>query len=276
MTQTLGSAVLALAHKLTSVYMGTASGGSATTLVDSSFPARYGIVPEDDWFNGGTIHFITGTRTGSEVITDWVKSTKTFTFATGTAISGNRYAVYGPEYPRDILRRKINEALENMPGLPDVDESLTVVADQEKYALPSGVYDVYEIAVENSLSVNGVNPVYYIDHKHWRELDGYIYFDPGFYPDSFTDAGGTIRLWCYTKPAELDADDDAISDYYATEWLVMEAAVAALEWRVMITKGQDPMAIYLLEKYEGKLPKVRAEHVGKLPKLGPKTRLSGY
>jgi len=63
-------------------YTGTASSGSATTLVDDSLEDTY----DDDFFNGYSIYIKAGTGVGeSATITDYTGSSGTFTFA---ALSG--------------------------------------------------------------------------------------------------------------------------------------------------------------------------------------------
>jgi hypothetical protein len=273
MTQTLASAVLATARMLTNVLESSATSGSATTLIDGNYPGRSNVVPEDDWYNGGTVHHLSGSRSGSSIVTDWVKSSKTFTFATGTAVvATNRYAAYNADYPRDVLRAKVNSALEGMPSIPQVDATLITVADQEAYTLPSGVYDVREIAVEN----DGANLIYYVDERRWRERNGKIYFDAGYYPDLKWGDGQTIRLWYYAKHAELTSDSSTISDYIATEWLQLEAAIRALEWRIRLDRGEDGDVAFMYNQFKKDLKMVRAEHRNKIPRLSIRTRLADY
>jgi hypothetical protein len=63
-------------------YTGTASGGSSTTLVDSSIADSY----DDDFFNDYDIYIESGTGVGeSATVTDYTGSSGTFTF---TALSG--------------------------------------------------------------------------------------------------------------------------------------------------------------------------------------------
>lgn len=277
MTQTLSSAALAVARKITDVIESVATGGSATTLIDTGFPGRSGVIPENDWYNGGVIYHLSGSRTGVSIPTDWVQSTYTFTIPTGTAVAAtNRYAVHNADYPWDVLVSAVNRALENMPSVPDMDATLIVVADQEAYTLPASVYDIREVSIERSMNLSGDNPVYYRDNKHWRERDGKIYFDPGWYPSDLADAGDTIRLWYYAKQSALTAATDAISDYLPVEWLSLEAAIVALEWRAMMLQGNEPIIAYMLKNYQTMQPKVRAEHMAKIPKLAPKVRLANY
>lgn len=63
---------------------GTATDGSATTLIDTSM-AGYNYYA-DDYFNGWIVTILSGTGKGqTATVTDWVQATSTFTF---TALSG--------------------------------------------------------------------------------------------------------------------------------------------------------------------------------------------
>ena len=78
---TLADATRALAEKVQYAAEGTATGGSATTLIDT---AR---IEPDDQFTNGTIWLLSGNNIGkSAIISGWVLSTHTFTFATLTLL----------------------------------------------------------------------------------------------------------------------------------------------------------------------------------------------
>jgi len=224
---TLFSATLELAKIVGNVIESTTSAaGSTTTLVDTALPRT---PPPDDAFNYGTLWFVSGDLAGkTAIVTDWVSSTKTFTFATQSSAPGasKRYAFVDKDWPRDVLRRAINQAIQSLGALPDLYTLATfvTVADQEAYELPSGVYNVKRVEIATSTST----PYYYIRHHHWVEKDGYIYFDTGF---EIPDAGYLIRLTYEPQPAELDDDADTISDYIHPDLLKWEAAVNAYLWK---------------------------------------------
>jgi len=71
-----------------------ATGGSTTTLIDSTIAGDYA----DDVFNGDIIRTLSGTGLGQNlIVTDFTGSTGTFTFATATAVaSGTTYVVIEP------------------------------------------------------------------------------------------------------------------------------------------------------------------------------------
>ena len=224
---TLFSATLDLAKILGSVMESTSSAaGSTTTLVDTAMPRN---PPPDDAFNYGTLWFISGALAGkTAIVTDWVNTTKTFTFATQTAASGSgsRYAFLDRDYPRDVLRQAVNTALQTIGRVLDVYTNATfvTVANQEDYTLPTDVYNVRQVELATSASA----PYYYQKHYHWSEIDGVIRFKSGYAP---THAGDLIRLTYAIQPDELDDDATEISDYIHPDLLKWTAAVNALMWK---------------------------------------------
>ena len=226
---TLFSATLDLAKILGNVIESTATGGSTTTLVDTAFPRT---PPPDDAYNYGTLFLISCAQTTlnntTAIVTDWVSTTKTFTVGTlgATITATDRYAFVDKDWPRDVLRRAVNQAIQSLGALPDLYTLATfvTVADQEAYALPSGVYNVKRVEIATSTST----PYYYIKHHHWTEKDGYIYFDTGF---ELPDAGYLIRLTYEVPSAELTTDAGTISNYIHPDLLKWEAAVNAYMWK---------------------------------------------
>ena len=226
---TLFSATLDLAKILGNVIESTATGGSTTTLVDTALPRT---PPPDDAYNYGTLFFVSCTQTDlnstTAIVTDWVSTTKTFTVATlsKTVTAADRYAFCDKDWPRDVLRRSVNQAIQSLGALPDLYTLATfvTVANQEAYALPAGVYNVKRVEIATSTST----PYYYITHHHWTEKDGYIYFDTGF---EVADAGYLIRLTYEVPSAELTTDAGMINNYIHPDLLKWEAAVNAYLWK---------------------------------------------
>ena len=248
MSETLASATLKLAKILTHVVSGTASGGTTTTLVDSDFPWQNsgGVVPADDHYNGGTIWFTSGDNDGiTEMITDWAKTTKTFTFATlsDAIVSGVKYSACNMKYPRYILQEAINYALSNIGDVPQLytNAAFITVADQINYDLPSGVYNVLKVEIARSTST----PYDFVEHKHWREIEDDIYFDENSQP---SEDDYPIRLTYCVPPTSLTADSSAISDYIHIDRLKWEAAVYALRWKLQMTGGDEQVIATVLQE----------------------------
>ena len=241
---TLAKAMLEAARILTNVVESVATGGSATTLVDSGFPYMPdgSNVPANDYFNAGTIWFLSGAIVGTadavqKAVTDWDKATKTFTFATGTAIAAAvRYAVCDRGYPGYVLEQGVIQALKALGNVPQIYENaaLVTVADQEAYTLPAGVYNLKRVEVAQETS----SPYDYLRSYQWEEIGdvdgvGSLRFDRGFEPE---DAGYRIRLWYQAEVDEANVRTYGVPDVAPVEYVRWAAAAHALRWRLQRVK----------------------------------------
>lgn len=230
---TLASATLELAKLVTDVISGTATGGGATTLLDT---ARTEV---DDYLTNGTIWFLSGNNAGkSALISDWDLATKTFTFVTPGAAcaAADRYAVIPRDYPRHQLRQAINQAMQEIGPLPTRNVALATVANQLEYTLPTSVYNILRVEVQESTTTDSD----FYPNYHWEEMhtEGKIKFDPGYAP---SETGMVIRLTYQTKQyTELTGDTSAISDHILVEQVVWPAAVHVLRWRAGQTHSDEP------------------------------------
>lgn len=241
MAYLFGNAVLDLAREVGDVMEGTATGGGATTLVDSSPPFS---CPADDWYNGGTIWFKACTHTGnngtSGIITDFDETTGTATFTFGTVAdthiqSGDTYAAMTNEWPRYVLRQAVNKALMEIGDVDQQDITTTTVANQEYYTLPTGYYNVRKVEVASNSSA----PYDYYELNHWHEIEGQIQFESGYHLE---DTGHILRLTCNMPLAEITADTTAIPTLVHPQWLKWAGAVYAYRWR-MKRVGDDEQAL---------------------------------
>jgi hypothetical protein len=231
MTYTLFDATLGLARLLGNVYESTTtSAGTSQSAIDSTFTQA------DDYWNGGTIWFKNGSFAGKyRVITDFIASADTFFFSalSGSTMPGTGIAVMRGDWPVDKLVAFINQGIADIGLLPQVNESLTTTANQERYTLPGGVYNVKKVAI----SVPSSSPVVYAPHWDWEELSGKLCFAPGTFPQ---DDGCTIRINYIARPAILSADSDTINDLIHPERLLWAAAVHAWRWRMQMSRGDEP------------------------------------
>jgi hypothetical protein len=220
---TLADALLALARKLVPVYEGvTTSAGTTATLVDTTISGE-----ADDYFNGGTVFFLEGTLAGiTASVTDFVASTGTVTFSTQAAApgSGKRWAAAPGDWSRGVLREMLNAALANMP-LIKTDSSLTTVANQVSYSLPTGIRNIRRVEVAFQSS----QPYWFAPHMQWREVGSSLVFFEGCQPE---EGGFTMRLTYEGAAAALAADADLVDASINLERLSWAAAVEALRWKV--------------------------------------------
>lgn len=224
---TLYSATLDLAKILGNVIESVTTGiGTTTTLVDAALPRT---PPPDDAYNYGTLWFISGALAGkTAVVTDWTKTTGTYTFAAQTAApgSGIRYAYCDKDWPRDILRQAVNMALQTIGSVTTqyTDATFITVQNQMAYTLPAGVYNVKRVEVATSLT----EPYDYSICHNWTETPTQIIFHEGF---QIVRDGYLIRLTYEPAPAELSEDDDVIDNRIHPDLLKWTAAVNAWMWK---------------------------------------------
>jgi hypothetical protein len=214
---TLAEATLAVARMCGEVVDGQATGGSATTVVDT------GVVHPDDFWNGGTIWLLSGNNAGkSAVITDYATATKTWTFGTLTLLcaAGDLYSVSGAAFPRANLMAAVNQALRDL-GQVEMEDltSLTGISEQLEYTLPAGVSHVTRV-------MTGASPSYYVN-QHWNEVNGKLRFAQGFTPA----AGDGMLLFYNGTHAALSTDVGAINGLLPLELVYWSAALYALRQR---------------------------------------------
>ena len=133
-----------VARELNAVSEGTATGGSATTLIDTVY-----LDQDDDYWNGGTVWVIYDAGAAAAApegewarITNHVSSTKTITCTTLTAgiAASDLYAVADDEYKRGAIVSQINRSLVDMGEIIYTDTTtITTADDQTEYTLPTGL-----------------------------------------------------------------------------------------------------------------------------------------
>lgn len=229
---TLFDATLALAKILGNVRSSiTTAAGSATTIVDSTRTE-----PADFW-NDGTLWITSGTHASkSRKITDWALVGTTFTIPTTTTAAGSgvTYSVINGIWPQDKLIEFINAALRVIGDVPKTDDTLTTVANQEEYTLPTGVYNVLWVCQ----ALYTAAPYTWVPQYNTHEREGKLVFDPLMQPDQ---TGYAIRLIYASPHAVMDDDADVISNYVHLERLIWNAAVMAWRWRMQMSKTDEPM-----------------------------------
>jgi hypothetical protein len=229
---TLSSATLDLSKILQHTAEGTATGGTLTTLLDTTRTEA------DDHFNNGTIWFRSGTASGaSRVITDYAQSGGVFTFSTTGMSSGYvgiLYSAAAEDYPRWLLVQAINEAMREM-FVETRTVALTVkvaLADSTEFTLPTGVYNVKKVEISSAI----VDPYGYIPSYHWNEVSGKIVFDYGFEPEE----GVYLRITYHPAPTALTTDTDTINSTIPINTLIWHAAVYALRWKIINERNDYP------------------------------------
>ncbi len=232
---TLFDVMLRLARELDEVWESTATGGSATTLVDTK------CTEPDDYWNTGSLFMITNAATAVQntVITptDWAKTTATLTIPTITPASiaaGNKYLLLKAKWPRASLVRAVNVALAKQ-WLISQDETLTVVDSKLVYTLPTGVSRVMQVWLGND--TDG-----WEQHHFWAEENGELRFaqhEPG--------SDETVRLRYRTLHSTVGADSDTIDNQIRLDLLQWDALAELHRWRYYLVGEQEKNEVELVK-----------------------------
>ena len=251
----LFDAIYNLAFLLQDFVRGTA--GSTTTLVDT-----VGRSEGDDFFDNGTLFIKSGNNADTaQVISAWNGTAKTFTFPTALACAAaDIYAAIPKDFPKGVLVESINQALIDIGDLPKTDVTLTTVANQEEYSLPSGVREVKRVEIAHSLTT----PYMYTLHLNWKEREGLLVFDTLYEPGT-TDY--KIRLSYNVAHDEVSADSSTIDDLIERKLLTWKAAVYALRWRLIRNPEEVGARLNEAMAQEGRYARRAPKKFKKDPKL---------
>lgn len=242
----------AVAGEISDVRNGTATGGSATTLIDTT------LAEPDEHFNNGIL-FIDQTAPQFKKIISWDEPTHTFTFATGTAIEAtNAYTACDERYPLDVLQRSVNQALRDETMLiMQTDITIVPVEDKVTYTLPAGVINVHRI--ESGNDDDGWKRLY-----NWREEYGTIRFW-GVFPQ----VGDTFSIHYSAHHVPLILSADTLDKQIPINWLVHSACVYALKWRNTKVGANEPQNKELINFHMSKAQEAKNANPYKLMPKDP-------
>lgn len=228
---TLFNVLLATARNLRGTRPGIATGGGATTLIDTN------LSEPNDYFNGGTIFFLTGNNANkSAIITDWASATGIFTFATPGAAcaAGDQYvATDGGYYTRQAMVDAINQALLALGPFDTTNTTLTTAANTTDYDLPAGVSGVKIVQFATALAAPYL---WTAPYPYFREEAGVLILDDEYLPS----AGYAIKLTYEANHARVQLDADVVTDDVNIERLSWEAAFYAAMNRSRYAESSEP------------------------------------
>ncbi len=222
---TLYDILVSVARKIGDVREGISTDGSTTTLIDTT------LGESNDYYNGGTLFINQGTP-AAVGITDWNSSTGTFTFpAIGTAVTvGTHYMAIGPRFPLDVLKYAVNLALEDT-RIMLIDETLVIVADQERYTLPAGVRDIRRVEIGNENETWNIHRAWKVENNELRFLN-----------NAPSDTAQTIRLHYVGHHEYMENLSDLLDERVDFSVLRDRACLEALMWRYQKTGRDEPLA----------------------------------
>ena len=141
MAVTLATLTYRVARELGIVSEGTATGGSETTIEDSTLRTE-----ADDYWNSGSAWILRDEAGDSDApegeyarVTNFentggVLTTSAFTVS---AAEGDKYAVAKKTYPLETLARCVNQALQDLGTIPITDtDTIDTAANQTEYTMP--------------------------------------------------------------------------------------------------------------------------------------------
>ncbi len=229
----------------------TATGGSATTVVDTN--TRY---TTDDALMNGTVVVITTTdgltpQGKFAKITDFVASTKTFTIDTVTdAIgAGDIIGLAKPRIPALHMKQAVNDALRDHIGtISLVDTSLTTVAAQTEYALPVGlkIKKLTDVLIQANTSDADDNG--YVSIKGASKVFPAAPGSTGLLVIPDYGSGYKIKIVYEGLHPELTAYNSTVSETIMESLIVAATVDKALTWLVS-KRGDSALGTFLLERW---------------------------
>lgn len=214
---------------------GLATGGSATTLVDSGLGGS-----DDDW-NDGTVFIVEADAAAPEgefaEITDYAAGTGTLTFSSSgingissAPASADEYALASSKYKLDKMRGVINRALSGLL-IPATDETLTTAANQKEYTIPAVANDALRRVYIAQTSTAGNEG--WVEMFNWRQ----VIFDLIF--SSQPPVGKTIKLEYMNPHTRLAAYSDTLSNFVPLNRIVAEVYFLADVERIRRKGGRS-------------------------------------
>ena len=223
--ETLATLVEAVCRKVGDWVGGTATGGSATTCVDTVDRLEV-----NDYWNdrGSWIYMRSGASYGKyRKVTNFDSGTSTITFGTMTTsvASGDLYSLHTEFHRHDVVAA-INDAIrivydESMVWRYDED-SITLVSDVYEYAIPSGFLYITRLTMADS--GGSFDDMSYISSDEYHIVKGSapkikfiqmpvrLQTTDHYYGELFANAdltgGRKVRLEGLARPALLDEDSD--------------------------------------------------------------------
>lgn len=218
------------------VHSGTATGGSATTLVDSGFAGK-----EDDWKGG--ILFIDNTTDGLAPeeeyaeVTGYARNSGTFTVGTNALSAspgaGDDFSVSSPRFPMADMIRVINRALNDLGDIPKSDTSLSTSAGALEYSLPTAAKGrVKQIWLSQYSDSDAREQVPMLNWRISPDQSKLIF-------SAQPDSGQTIEVVYLGKHDPLWDYDDALEPFIDIDLVVKAAVFWTLKTWMRRVKGSS-------------------------------------
>ena len=229
---TLFDIVYGLADELGLLQYGIATGGTTSTLLDSDL--TLGDFQDDTWQRGTA--FITYDAGGSNAAPEGEMSEITaYTDSSGTLASvwtaapaaGDHYAIGAPDWELSDLIRIVNHAFVRMGPVPQLDTSLSTVANVTEYTLPAAVRGTLRrVYIDQYTTTDNTRPQ---EISNW---DREAALNAGELIFPVQPATGRVISLRYMAPhPQLDLQGDLLSSFVPLRRIISEATFLALRSR---------------------------------------------
>ena len=270
-------------RELGQLNISTATGGSATTVVDSKQADKAG---GDDAWNDGAIFIIEDATTAGTspegkfaLITGYADSTGTFTFATMTdaVASGDTYGYANNMWPLYMMIEFANDALRSLGDIPLIDTTSTdSAANQTEYTYAIAWTRRPPIKVEIQTRTGDSDDNQWLEIKNWEYRPatagstGLIVLDQ--LPTS-----RDIAIWYMDRHPRVNTYDDPILKAIHPELAKKATVEQALQWQNRRMMGGDDFLMQTWNDAKAQLMLSKVDY----PIWRPKTKsklliLGGY
>ena len=273
MTTTLSDILRGAYTDLGQLTIVTATGGSATTVVDTNT-----IYTTDDSLVNGTAFVITTTDAATPQgkfarISDFVASTKTFTIDTVTDVvgAGDIIGLARPTIPLLQMKRAVNDALiDHIGSISIVDTSLTSVGAYNVYTLPAGmmIKKIVDVQLEPAGQYPNISGMFTIQmgQLKYESIMSRVEILPTATGGQMTSwdlpAGLIIRIIYEGLHPTVNLYSDTIRETVPEALLKAATIDKALTWLVS-KRGESALGTFLLQRWNDAkqtLQAARMEH----------------
>lgn len=221
MAHTLFDAILNVGQSLRESYRGVVDSATTTTITDDRFHGDSAY-----WHEGNLLLIAAATMRDIYSVSGSVITVTPAMAATATA--GSEFMLTPVTYPMAQIIAAINVALTSMGRFTQMDASkLTVVDDTIEYALTGTGYDFRHV-VRVEVSTSDAVPYKWRVNHYWKEMDGYLSFQPGREP---TLTGAPMRIWYNAPHPAVSTMAAEIDEAVHPMRLAWEATAWLLRWR---------------------------------------------
>jgi hypothetical protein len=260
----------------------TATGGSATTIVDTKLPEYLADSHENDILNNGSVIIIAdagGAGASPEGkfsrISDYAATsadgTITISTVTDAVASGDTYMYISPDFPLLDMIEVVNDALVSLGRIPKVYSSITTVANQTEYALPVLLKGVRLSDIELQGILTDSDDNRYTSISGWKITPA----NPGstglITIPQFA-AGYILRIGYPGLHPRVSAYSDYISEYIHPELATACVTAYALQWYNSMRGGADDYWKQREDRAWNQLDIAKANY----PILRPAGRVQGF